>query len=172
MVPYWNIEGDGVESGFSDASARRAIAMALIDSDLWDGERVDVEIRGRSTPARVVPYFLRAEAPPFARSIVHTQRDNMAAEEPLPTARKVRHLIDDALANTRWRQHDCVNLIPSEMSLSPAVKLLSIMDPLGRYAEHKQIKALDEAEVFYYQGTDFIWEVEERLKREMSAFLG
>ncbi|MBT8060107.1 MAG: glycine cleavage system aminomethyltransferase GcvT [Gammaproteobacteria bacterium] len=172
MVPFWSTEGEGVESQFGEDNARRAIALALLDSDLWDGDRVEVEIRGRSTPALIVPYFLRAEAPPFARSIVHTRQEDETAGEALPTARKVRHLIDDALANTRWRQHDCINLIPSEMSLSPAVKLLSVMDPVGRYAEHKQVKALDEAEVFYYQGTDFIWEVEERLKQEMMDFLG
>ena len=56
--------------------------------------------------------------------------------------------------------------------MSPATRWLSIMDPVGRYAEHKQVKALDEAEVFYYQGTDFIWEVEERLKQEFAKYLG
>ena len=58
-----------------------------------------------------------------------------------------------------------INLIPSEMTMSPLTRWLSIADPVGRYAEHKQVKALDEAEVFYYQGTEFIWEVEEALKR-------
>ncbi|NCF63165.1 MAG: glycine cleavage system protein T, partial [Gammaproteobacteria bacterium] len=81
-------------------------------------------------------------------------------------------LLDGAIANTRWRQQDCINLIPSEMSLSPLTKLLSIMDPVGRYAEHKQVKALDEAEVFYYQGTEFIWEVEELLKQELMEYFG
>ncbi|MFQ6005557.1 MAG: aminotransferase class I/II-fold pyridoxal phosphate-dependent enzyme, partial [Woeseia sp.] len=74
--------------------------------------------------------------------------------------------------NTIWRQSECINLIPSEMTPSPMTKLLSIMDPMGRYAEHRQIKALDEAEVFYYQGTDFIAEVEELLEEELREFLG
>ncbi len=117
-------------------------------------------------PARrgaAVRAFHRAHAASGGGGIGDTQA------EPV---QKVRDLLDDAIANTRWRQQDCINLIPSEMSLSPAVKLLSVMDPVGRYAEHKQVKALDEAEVFYYQGTDFIWEVEEALKSEMSAYLG
>jgi aminomethyltransferase len=173
MVPYWDSEGVGVESRFTDASEKRAIAMALVSSTLWDGDEVEVEIRGRRTAALIVPYFLRAEAPPYARSIAHTQRPSeQAAAARAEPVHKVRDLLDDAIANTQWRQHDCINLIPSEMSLSPAVKLLSVMDPVGRYAEHKQVKALDEAEVFYYQGTDFIWEVEETLKRELSAYLG
>ena len=173
MVPYWDSEGEGVESRFTDASEKRAIAMALVDSRLWDGDEVEVEIRGRRTAALIVPYFLRAEAPPFARSIIHTRPTSEAgATAPATPARKARELLSSAIANTRWRQQDCINLIPSEMSLSPAVKLLSVMDPVGRYAEHKQVKALEEAEVFYYQGTDFIWEVENALKKELSAYLG
>jgi aminomethyltransferase len=173
MVPYWDSEGEGVDSRFTDTSQKRAIAMALVSSTLWDGDEVEVEIRGRRTTATIVPYFLRGEAPPFARSIVHTRPgEEASATTQAEPAQKARALLDDAIANTRWRQQDCINLIPSEMSLSPAVKLLSVMDPVGRYAEHKQVKALDEVEVFYYQGTGFIWEVEEALKSEMSAYLG
>ena len=172
VVPYWGVEGEGVESRFTDESARRAIGMALISSRLWDGDQVEVEIRGRRVPARIVPYLLRAEAPPYARSIVHGKPPKQRLEAGFDTQEKVRDLVDSALANSRWRQQQCINLIPSEMSISPVVKLLSVMDPVGRYAEHKQVKALDEAEVFYYQGTEFIWEVEELLKRELSRFLG
>jgi aminomethyltransferase len=173
MVPYWNVEGEGVESWFSDDSSRRAIAMALVSSELWEGDEVDVEIRGRRTSAVVVPWFLRGEAPPYARSIIHHQPAEEDQSAPKTGVKqKVSALIDNAIANTQWRQRDCINLIPSEMSLSPATKLLSVMDPVGRYAEHKQVKALDEAEVFYYQGTDFIWEVEELLKKELMEYLG
>ena len=172
MVPYWTTEGEGVESGFTDDSTRRAIAMALVSSELWDGDEVEVEIRGRATAARVVPYFLRGEAPPLARSIVHHEPEPQTPPAARPAQEKAIDLLDSAIANTRWRQYDCVNLIPSEMTISPASRLLSIMDPVGRYAEHKQVKALDEAEVFYYQGTDFIWEVEELLKAEMKDYLG
>jgi len=172
MVPYWDTEGAGVASRFADASDRRAIAMALLDSTLWDGDEIEVEIRGRRTPGLIVPYFLRAEAPPYARSVIH-RAEPPEAEQPRPDApARAAELLDKAIANTRWRQRDCINLIPSEMSLSPAVKLLSVMDPVGRYAEHKQVKALDDAEVFYYQGTEFIYEVEERLKQELRDFLG
>jgi aminomethyltransferase len=173
MVPYWKTEGEGIESRLTEESGKRAIGMALVSSDLWEGDAVEVEIRGRKTPATIVPYFLRGEAPPYARSIVHHRP---AEEEESAPGRdvtlKVNELIDSAIANTHWRQLDCINLIPSEMSFSPVTKLLSIMDPVGRYAEHKLIKALEEAEVFYYQGTDFIWEVEEELKREFQKYLG
>ena len=50
------------------------------------------------------------------------------------------------------------------------VKLLSIMDPVGRYAEHKKIKAFAQAEVSYYQGTDFISRVEDSWPRRSVSF--
>jgi aminomethyltransferase len=52
------------------------------------------------------------------------------------------------------------------------VRLLSVMDPVCRYAEHKQVMAFSEAEIFYYQGTDFIAQVEELLNNEICQFLG
>jgi aminomethyltransferase len=173
MVPYWSTEGTGVESRFGDDSVRRAIAMALVDSELLDEDEVTVEIRGRETPAMIVPYLLRGEAPPYARSISHLRPAQQAqAAPPVAYPERARELLDSAIANTRWRQRECINLIPSEMTMSPLTRGLSIMDPVGRYAEHKQVKALDEAEVFYYQGTDFIWEVEELLKKEFMSYLG
>jgi aminomethyltransferase len=49
--------------------------------------------------------------------------------------------------------------------------MLTIMDPVCRYGEHKGVKAFEEAEVFYYQGTDFIAEVEELLVAELRQFM-
>jgi len=46
------------------------------------------------------------------------------------------------------------------------------MDPAGRYAEHKKIKAFYDEEVFYYQGIEFIAGVENLLKKELAKFLG
>ena len=51
-------------------------------------------------------------------------------------------------------------------------RLLSVMDPAFRYAEHKESKAFYDSEIFYYQGTDFIAEVEWRLEEELRKFLG
>jgi aminomethyltransferase len=52
------------------------------------------------------------------------------------------------------------------------VRLMSVMDPAFRYAEHKKTKAFYDAEIYYYQGTDFIDEVERALQVEMCRFLG
>jgi len=56
--------------------------------------------------------------------------------------------------------------------MSRLTRLLSIMDPVGRYAEHKTVAALEDRDVFYYQGTEFIAETEALLAAEMRAFLG
>ncbi len=58
------------------------------------------------------------------------------------------------------------------MTQSSLVRLLQITDPCGRYAEHKELLAAFEQEVFYYQGTEFIAWSEERLVEEMKKFLG
>ena len=52
------------------------------------------------------------------------------------------------------------------------MRLLSASDPSNRYAEHKKQKAFYDAEIFYYQGTNFIGEVEALLVEEMKKFLG
>jgi glycine/serine hydroxymethyltransferase len=63
------------------------------------------------------------------------------------------------------------------------VKLCEISDPSGRYAEHKTALkkeveslagtgALKGDQVYYYQGADFIYHMEQRLKSEFAAFLG
>ena len=77
-----------------------------------------------------------------------------------------------AVDNHLWRQEECINLIPSEMTPSPLVRLLSVSDPAFRYAEHRKLEAFYDADIFYYQGTGFIDEVERLLEREMCRFLG
>jgi len=46
------------------------------------------------------------------------------------------------------------------------------MDPSGRYAEHRKFEAFEDKEIFYYQGTRFIEEVEGLVMEEFRDFLG
>ncbi len=170
MVPYWKTEGEGLSSQPKEEHALRALALAYLDSRLLDYDEVEVDIRGRRVPAAVVPYHLRNDAPPLARPIVYTGREEEQPERP-PEA-KVKRLLEEGAANTIWRQRACINLIPSEMTASPMVRMLSIMDPSFRYAEHRKVRAFYDADVFYYQGTEFIARVERLLEREMAEFLG
>lgn len=172
MVPLWAVEGEGLSSAQTGKHQLRSICLAYIDSNIIDDEKVTIEIRGKMVDAVVVPFHLRSDAPPYARPILY---DHRLPPVQLPTAAvkaKVLRLLDQTVENTEWRQLDCVNLIPSEMTISPMVRLLSVMDPAFRYAEHREAKAFYDADIFYYQGTGFICEVEQLLEKEMREFLG
>ncbi len=173
MVPFQNAVGSGLDARFEETPKRRAVALALIDSLLLEGSLLDIDIRGKSCAAVVVPYHMSSEAPPFVRAIPH---DRLELTPPKPPQENIKSqakgLVTKALANHAWRQHQCINLIPSEMSQSWLSRLLSISDPVNRYAEHKEIKAFSKEDVFYYQGTEFIEQVEQRLNQEFQTFLG
>ena len=175
MVPYWKYEGQGLASVRTDQTGLRPIGLALIDSDVRKGDIVEVEVRGKQLKALIVPYHLRGEAPPQARAIL--AREQAAGHDAAEPSKQqlldhARTLLERTVSNTIWRQQDCINLIPSEQTPSAAVRMLSIMDPVCRYAEHKPLKAFNDAQVFYYQGTDFIGQVEELLVAELCRYFG
>jgi aminomethyltransferase len=172
MVPYWFIEGEGLASRMTDQRQLRSICLASIDSDIVEEDRVTIDIRGKSVDAVVVPYHLRSEAPPYARPIIY---DHQPEKKEFPSGDgpvKAGKLLERSLENHLWRQRECINLIPSEMTASPMTRLLSVTDPSFRYAEHRKSKAFYDEEIYYYQGTDFIQDVEEMLHEEMKEFLG
>jgi aminomethyltransferase len=173
MVPRWEIEGQGIFSKLTQNHELRGICLALLDSSLMEGDEIQVQIRNKQTPAVIVPYHMRSEAPPYARSIPWDQigqdQESQASDD---IQKDVQTLLEKSVKNMHWRQTECINLIPSEQTQSALVRWLSIMDPCGRYAEHKQVGAFSEAEVFYYQGTDFIAEVEDRLEATLKEFFG
>lgn len=173
MVPFWKTEGSGLQMRFTGEKDMRSIGLALIDSRIRSGERFAVDIRGKRLEAIVVPYHLRSEAPPYARAIrwdaIRTPPSSCSIDAAVQAA---RGFLQRALDNTVWRQQRCINLIPSEQTPSAVVRMMSILDPSGRYAEHKKVKAFGDTEVFYYQGVDFIAEVEAALQCELRNYLG
>jgi glycine/serine hydroxymethyltransferase len=72
-----------------------------------------------------------------------------------------------AIDNNIWRQRRCFNLIPSETTPSLIVKMCEISDPAGRYAEHRTMKG---KEIYFYQGTDFIRDIEEETRAAIGEF--
>ena len=173
MVPFQEGTGSGLDSLFEETPKRRAVALALVDSNLVEGESLEIEIRKKRCPGVVVPYHMSSEAPPFVRAIPHDRlglESQTRSQNDIPNQAKA--LVSKALSNHTWRQQQCINLIPSEMSQSWLSRLLSISDPVNRYAEHKEIKAFSGEDVFYYQGTAFIEEIEHRLNHEFKNFLG
>jgi aminomethyltransferase len=171
-VPYWVFDGEGETARPTDEHRTRSIALAYLDSHVLDGDAVSIDVRGKRTDGEVVRHHLRSDAPPFARPIVVTVEDRTGHTPTPSTTDKVRSLLERAERNHRWRQRECIDLIPSEMTQSPLVRLLQVMDPAFRYAEHRTLEAFYDAEVFYYQGTDFIADVERLVDQEMAAFLG
>lgn len=189
MVPFWDTKGDGIASMLTDNIDKRAIALALVDADVVSGDQLEIRIRKNMAPEGVVvPYHMRAEAPPTARAIMWSRlgqevlSSGADGSDPLTQERSNRgisraesmisSLLQKAIDNTIWRQRECINLIPSEQTASSFSRMLSIMDPSGRYAEHKKVKAFCDHEVFYYQGTQFIAEVESLLVNELCSYLG
>lgn len=172
MVPYWLFDGEDETSSPTDEHRTRAIALAYVDSDLLDDDTVTIDVRGKPTKGVIVPYHVRSDAPPFVRPIVITHEAHEAVTAIGTVTNNVRDLLERAAENTDWRQRECVNLIPSEMTASPMVRLLQVMDPAFRYAEHRDLDAFYDADVFYYQGTGFIADVELGVEAEMKAFLG
>ncbi len=82
---------------------------------------------------------------------------------------KIHSLSQRIEENNIWRQKECFNLIPSETTPSLLVKMAEISDPSGRYAEHRTMKG---EEIYFYQGTDFIRDMEIEAQRELGRFFG
>jgi aminomethyltransferase len=172
MIPYWKFGGEGIYSSIGEGKGRRAIAMAYVNSELKENQQVKVLSRGKFLTGQLVKQHMSGELPPYARPVLV---EEIIVKRPGPQAPlhlSLETLVNKARQNTLWRQTQTINLIPSEQTSSPLVKLLSISDPGARYAEHRSYPFLGEADVYYYQGTGFIEEVEARLQQEMSRYLG
>ncbi|MDD5203831.1 MAG: glycine cleavage system aminomethyltransferase GcvT [Desulfobacterales bacterium] len=171
VIPFWEFEGEGAEMRITEKEGRRAIALAWIDAGLRPEQEVEVLVRGRRLKAKIVEWHGRSEAPPYFRPIP------VGWQKPVPLSlaekglQKASLLVRRSAENHEWRQRRCINLIPSEMTPSPLVRLLQVSDPVGRYAEHKDMPAAFDREIYYYQGTDFIAWVEEALLTEIREFL-
>lgn len=172
MAPYWVFQGRGATMKIGEETERRAIALAYVDAELQPGQDVELEVRGRRLAGRIVQWHGRSEAPPHFHPI---PADAVVGEgEPVlkKGLDKAEIILKKSVDNHLWRQQRCINMIPSEMTPSPLVRLLQVSDPVGRYAEHKPLQAAFGQDVYYYQGTELIEWVEERLNEQLAEYLG
>ena len=172
MVPYYVTEGEGLQTEILDETAKRAIGMSYIDCNILEDDVVEVDVRGKRLKAVIPPYHMRVDAPPFARPILYRPKEAekaVFAEDNMP---KATALLKKALDNHLWRQRRCINLIPSENTPSRAVQMLCASDPAFRYAEHRKVKSFYDSDLFYYQGTKCIDEVERNRVEQMRQYLG
>lgn len=176
-VPYPHFYSEDITAVPSDDHSLRPIGLALIDATLrYSRERpivVSVHTdRGANFDAELVEKNLWVTAP-YARPYMgFRQMPDNKRTEPSQIERLAMQLDKQATANHQWRRTECMNLIPSEQSVSDYVARLSIADPAGRYNEHKLMPGLDPAagDVRFYRGTAFIMEREEELKAALRTF--
>ncbi|MBR2328596.1 MAG: glycine cleavage system aminomethyltransferase GcvT, partial [Clostridia bacterium] len=172
MVPYYVAEGEGLQSVILEETAKRSIGLCYIDSDTLKDDIVEVDVRGKRLKAVIPAMHMSVMAPPYARPLLYRPTEEQKAVVIDDNTPKAITLLTKALENHRWRQQRCVNLIPSENTPSRAVQMLCASDPAFRYAEHKKVKAFYDSDIFYYQGTKFIDEVEQMLVEQMRRYLG
>jgi len=176
-VPYSHFAGEGITAVPADGYELRPIGLALIDSDLQyrTDKPVVLEVddgRGKRLNVELVERNLLPAAP-YARTHAGFEApryDERVDPEAVPE--RARRLVRETNRNTRWRRRECVNLIPSEQSVSRYVEKLCVADPAGRYNEHNRLRALgpNAPEVQYYKGTDFIMGKELELKAALRTF--
>lgn len=180
MVPYYASEGKGLETVITEEVKKRSIGFCYIDSRIVTDTRVQVDVRGKLLDAVIPKTHMKNDAPPYTRVIIYGEEETRQNERDTekektsgtPGKRSALSLIKDTIDNTVWREKECINMIPSEMAASKAVRMLQIADPCLRYAEHRKVESFYNEEIFYYQGTGFISRVEEMLVDEMAKFLG
>ena len=171
MVPHLVFSDRGILSEPTDEKRMRSIALAYIGSDLKEGHRIEILHRGKKFEGVIVERHLSSEAPPYAHPILIEEPKKIHV--PTGSLKELsERLIRRVAENTYWRQRETFNLIPSETTPSLLVRLLTIADPSCRYAEHRLMKAFRESDVFYYQGTKLIGEVEVLLAEELRRFIG
>lgn len=71
MVPYWIFEGEGASVVLTDDVGKRAIGLALVDSESHVGDTLEIDIRGRRTSAKIVATHLQNRIPPYAHAVIH-----------------------------------------------------------------------------------------------------
>jgi aminomethyltransferase len=171
MVPYWMFSEAGILGKPIDEKRMRPIGLAYLDSDLDEGQKIEIQYRGKTVQGLIVEKNLSSEAPPYAHPFFVLEKPakklGMRSLKDLAT-----ELMLKTVQNNDWRQKESFNLIPSEQTPSLLVKLFSMMDPSGRYAEHRKFEAFEDKEIFYYQGTRLIEEVETLVMEEFQNFLG
>jgi aminomethyltransferase len=171
IIPFWVFSDRGILSEPTDEKRTKSIALAYVDSDLKERQRIEILHQGEKLGGVIVERHLSSEAPPYAHPILIEETKKI--RPPTGSLKDLsERLIHRVAENTHWRQRKTFNLIPSENTPSLMVRLLTITDPSGRYAEHRLMKAFRESDVFYYQGTKLIGDVEIFLADELRRFIG
>ncbi len=74
MVPYWKVADTCESLELTEESGMRALAMGLLDSEVRIGDDIDIDIRGKAVPARVVQRNLNNRTASFSIPLLFTAR--------------------------------------------------------------------------------------------------
>ena len=172
MVPYYRHEGLGLATKILDTTAKRAIGLAYLAQRRLEDDLVEVDIRGKRVQAVIPPYHMRVDAPPFARPIIYKADEEAAAPDTGDRKGKAINLLRRASENHQWRQKCCINLIPRKTA--PAAPFSSCAPPIRPSATQSTRRSSPSMtrDIFYYQGTRFIDEVEQMVTEQMKQYLG
>ncbi len=70
MVPYWLFSEAGPLGRPADEKRMRPIGLAYLDSDLEEGQRIEIPYRGKGLQGSIVKKNLSSEAPPYAHPLL------------------------------------------------------------------------------------------------------
>ena len=76
MVPYYVAEGEGLETVITEETAKRAIGLCYVDSDVLTDDVVEVDIRGRRLKAVIPARHMSVGAPPYARPLLYRRPED------------------------------------------------------------------------------------------------
>lgn len=84
MIPYFKTEGEGLETVITSETGKRSIGLAYLDSRICQDFDLEIDIRGKRQPAKVVAWHIRQDAAPYVRPILP---DHPAPAAPAATRR-------------------------------------------------------------------------------------
>lgn len=70
MVPYWKFQKEATTVRLTDEIGKRAIALALVDSGLGNGDELEIDIRGKRTKALIVSSHLKKRTSQYAYALL------------------------------------------------------------------------------------------------------
>ena len=130
VAPYWEFKGEGATREITGLTKRRPVALACMDATMLPDDEVEVDVRGKRLRAQLVKYHGRGRTPPYFRAIPVDQEEPVVDSKLEQGIDRASTILGKAVANHDWRQHKTINLIPSEMTQSPLVRLLQVSDPV------------------------------------------
>jgi len=147
MVPYYIAEGEGLETVITEETAKRAIGLCYVDSDVLTDDVVEVDIRGRRLKAVIPARHMSVGAPPYARPLLY-RRPEDEVSQPADRAAKALELLHLAQDNHQWRQRQCAETDGQDtqgddgkLRHASAVDLPAYHEPGDQHAQpHQRVK--------------------------------